>query len=79
MANNIPGAPKVNVPFQKIAPPDLAPEVSKTKKATTNARLKERLGFGRTPALDYVDPDYPAADNPTTVWRMSREAWGEGS
>ncbi|MDP3677415.1 MAG: GNAT family N-acetyltransferase [Novosphingobium sp.] len=44
---------------------------------TASTRLMERLGFVRTPALDYVDPDYPAADNPTTVWRMVREAWGE--
>ena len=34
-----------------------------------------RLGFERLPALDYFDPDYPVEDNPTTVWRIAREAW----
>ena len=41
-----------------------------------STRLMERLGFARTATLDYVDPDYPAADNPTTVYRMARDAWG---
>ena len=35
----------------------------------TSTRLMERLGLERMAALDYVDPDYPAADNPTTVYR----------
>ena len=38
-------------------------------------RLMERLGFVRMPVLDYIDPDYPAADNPTTVYRMARSEW----
>lgn len=33
-----------------------------------STRMMQRLGFARRAALDYVDPDYPPADNPTTVW-----------
>ena len=33
-----------------------------------------RLGFERLPNLDYVDPDYPPEDNPTTVWRIAQGA-----
>ncbi len=39
-----------------------------------STRMMVRLGFERCAALDYVDPDYPAADNPTTVYRMARNA-----
>ena len=38
----------------------------------SSTRLMERLGLERMPKLDYVDPDYPAADNPTTVYRALR-------
>ena len=40
-----------------------------------SARLMERLGFGRLPELDYVDPLYPPRDNPTTVWRIDASDW----
>ena len=40
-----------------------------------STRMMLRLGFERLLALDYFDPDYPAKDNPTTVWRIAREAW----
>jgi RimJ/RimL family protein N-acetyltransferase len=40
-----------------------------------STRLMMRMGFERLPALDYVDPDYPPEDNPTTVWRIARGAW----
>ncbi len=40
-----------------------------------STRMMARLGFERLSALDYFDPDYPAEDNPTTVWRIAREAW----
>lgn len=39
-----------------------------------STRMMDRLGFQRLAALDYVDPDYPAADNPTTVYRIMRPA-----
>lgn len=37
-----------------------------------STRLMERLGLERMSELDYIDPDYPAADNPTTVYRALR-------
>lgn len=40
-----------------------------------SSRLMTRLGFVRHSALDYVDPVYPPVDNPTTVYRLTREAW----
>ena len=40
-----------------------------------STKVMARLGFVRRADLDYVDPDYPAADNPTTVYRMAREEW----
>jgi [ribosomal protein S5]-alanine N-acetyltransferase len=42
---------------------------------TPSTRMMERLGFLRRPELDYVDPDYPPRDNPTTVWSLDRAAW----
>jgi RimJ/RimL family protein N-acetyltransferase len=39
----------------------------------TSTRMMGRLGFARRSALDYVDPDYPARDNPTTVWSLKAE------
>lgn len=37
-----------------------------------STRMMHRLGFSRRAELDYVDPDYPGRDNPTTVWRLER-------
>jgi RimJ/RimL family protein N-acetyltransferase len=44
----------------------------------SSTRLMQRLGFARLAAFDYLDPDYPAADNPTTVYGLTREKWGAG-
>jgi RimJ/RimL family protein N-acetyltransferase len=52
-------------------------QTSESNAAST--RLIERLGFARAAELDYVDPDYPAADNPTTVYLMSRKRWEANS
>lgn len=35
-----------------------------------STRMMHRLGFIARPELGYVDPDYPARDNPTTVWSL---------
>lgn len=43
-------------------------QTSQSNAAST--RMMQRLGFVRRAALDYVDPDYAVADNPTTVWSM---------
>ena len=59
--------------FASLGLPVIYAQTSDSNRGST--RLMERLGFVRTAALDYVDPDYPAADNPTTVWRMARDGW----
>ena len=38
-------------------------------------RVMEKLGMRRMAQLDYEDPDYPPDDNPTMVWRLTREEW----
>lgn len=43
----------------------------------SSSRMMARLGFERCPDLDYADPDYPPADNPTTVYRMTRADWAQ--
>ena len=40
-----------------------------------STRLLQRLEFARTPQHDFHDPAYPAADNPTTIWRMDAAVW----
>lgn len=40
-----------------------------------SSRMMARLGFARRAKLDYVDPDYPPADNPTTIYRMTQGDW----
>lgn len=40
-----------------------------------STRMMHRLGLGRRAELDYVDPEYPAADNPTTVWSITAPDW----
>lgn len=41
-----------------------------------STRMMQRLSFTRRAELDYADPNYPAADNPTTVWSMDApEDW----
>ena len=52
-------------------------QTSDSNKAST--RMMARLGFERCAALDYVDPDYPLTDNPTTVYRMVRGAEALGA
>lgn len=48
-------------------------QTSESNLAST--RMMARLGFSRQAQLDYVDPDYPPQDNPTTVYRMGRGDW----
>jgi RimJ/RimL family protein N-acetyltransferase len=42
-----------------------------------SSRMMARLGFARRAELDYVDSDYPPADNPTTVYRMTQGDWAQ--
>ncbi len=38
-------------------------------------KLMEKLGMERRHELDFDDPDYPAEDNPTIQYRLTREQW----
>jgi RimJ/RimL family protein N-acetyltransferase len=38
-------------------------------------RLMEKLAMRRRADLDYVDPAYPAKDNPTIIYAMERAQW----
>lgn len=38
-------------------------------------RVMEKLGMTRRAELDYDDPDYPPANNPTMVWSIGRREW----
>lgn len=40
-----------------------------------SSRLMLRLGLTRCPRFDYLDPDYPPEDNPTTIYRIERAEW----
>ena len=55
--------------FAALDLPVIWSQTSDSNAAST--RVMARLGFERCAALDYADPDYPAADNPTTVYRMA--------
>ena len=37
--------------------------------------LMRKLGMQRAPELDFDDPDYPPADNPTILYRLTRQQW----
>jgi len=38
-------------------------------------KLMEKLGMVRREDLDFSDPAYPAEDNPTIQYSLSREQW----
>lgn len=38
-------------------------------------RLMEKLGMERRPDLDFHDPGFPEADNPTIQYSLTREQW----
>jgi len=38
-------------------------------------RVMEKLGMRRRPDLDYDDPNYPAEDNPTIIYAVTRADW----
>lgn len=59
--------------FATFGVPELWAQTSDSNAAST--ALMVRLGMERRPDLFYRDPDYPPADNPTTVYRIGREEW----
>lgn len=58
----------IDYAFGTLALPVLYSQTSNSNAAST--RMMHRLGFTFRPELGYVDPDYPAQDNPTTVWSL---------
>jgi RimJ/RimL family protein N-acetyltransferase len=52
--------------FGVLGLPCVYGQTSDSNRAST--RMMQRLGFARRAEFDYVDPDYPPEDNPTTVW-----------
>jgi RimJ/RimL family protein N-acetyltransferase len=39
--------------------------------------LMEKLGMRRAQHLDYVDPNYQPAENPTIIYHLSRQDWSQ--
>ena len=60
--------------FRTLELPRVFSQTSDSNVAST--RMMARLGFARRAELDYVDPDYPPRDNPTTVWSLAADAAG---
>ncbi len=60
----------LNYGFETLGHDTVYSRTSASNRAST--RLMEKLGFDRLAALDYDDPDYPAADNPTTIYGLTR-------
>ena len=56
--------------FAALGLPVIWSQTSSSNESST--KVMARLGLVRWAALDYVDPSYPPADNPTTVYRLAR-------
>lgn len=56
--------------FDHYDAPQLWAQTSDSNAASS--RMMTRLGFARCLQFDYVDPDYPPEDNPTTVYCLKR-------
>lgn len=54
--------------FGALGLPTVYAQTSESNGPST--RMMHRLGFTARPELGYHDPDYPDADNPTTVWSL---------
>lgn len=54
--------------FGELGLPTVFSQTSESNAGST--RMMHRLGFTARPELGYHDPDYPDADNPTTVWSL---------
>lgn len=59
--------------FEDLQFPEIFSQTSESNARST--RMMMRLGFTPRPELEYVDPDYPPEDNPTTVWSLSLGDW----
>lgn len=59
--------------FTNLGADTIWAQTSDSNQAST--RMMARLGLRRRPDLDYIDPEYPPADNPTTIYQMLRARW----
>jgi len=59
--------------FEELQFPVVFSQTSESNAPST--RMMVRLGFMPRPDLEYVDPDYPPEDNPTTVWSLAVGDW----
>ncbi|MEM1132345.1 MAG: GNAT family N-acetyltransferase [Pseudomonadota bacterium] len=46
-----------------------------SERNTPSWRLMDKLGMERRRDLDFDDPAFPAADNPTIIYSLSRDHW----
>lgn len=63
----------VGITFAKFERPTVFAQTSQANHRSW--KLMKRLGMTRRADLDYVDPAYPAEENPTMVWSIAREDW----
>ena len=59
--------------FERFGSREVCSQTSEANRGSW--RVMERLGMERAEALDYEDPAYPPEENPTKVYRLTREAW----
>jgi len=59
--------------FERFGKPVVYSQTSENNRGSW--RVMERLGMERAEWLDYHDPDYPPEENPTKVYRLTRQAW----
>jgi len=59
--------------FERFGLPVVCSQTSEANRGSW--RVMERLGMERAEELDYDDPAYPPEENPTKVYRLTREAW----
>ena len=59
--------------FERFGGSEVCSQTSEANRGSW--RVMERLGMERAEALDYEDPAYPPEENPTKVYRLTREAW----
>lgn len=59
--------------FERFGQPVVCSQTSEANRGSW--RVMERLGMERAEPLDYDDPAYPPEENPTKVYRLTRDAW----
>jgi RimJ/RimL family protein N-acetyltransferase len=63
----------IDLAFNRFGKDQLYAQTSYANRASW--AMMERLGMVRMSDLDYDDPEYPAQENPTIIYQLSREKW----